>query len=39
MRGTKHKKRLVATKVVGGVGIEVYPEQEVFGASEVRQIG
>lgn len=39
MRGTKHKKKLVATKVVGGVGIEVYPEQEVFGATEVKQIG
>ncbi len=39
MRGTKHKKKLVATKVVGGVGIEVYPEQEVFGATEARQIG
>jgi circadian clock protein KaiC len=39
MRGTKHKKKLVATKVVGGVGMEVYPEQEVFGATEVKQIG
>lgn len=31
LRGAKHKKRIVLMKVVSGVGIKVYPEQEVFG--------
>jgi circadian clock protein KaiC len=30
MRGTKHVKKVVAMRVVSGIGIEVYPEQEVF---------
>ena len=31
MRGSKHIKKVVAMQVVSGTGIEVYPEQEVFG--------
>jgi len=31
MRGAKHIKKLVAMQVVSDIGIEVYPEQEVFG--------
>lgn len=31
MRGTGHIKKVVAMRVVSGGGIEVYPEQEVFG--------
>lgn len=30
MRGTKHVKKIVAMQVVSRVGIEVYPEQQVF---------
>jgi len=30
MRGTKHKKNIVAMQIVTGTGIEIYPEQEVF---------
>jgi len=32
MRGAEHKKRVVAMQILSGKGIEVYPEQEVFGA-------
>ena len=38
-RNREEFENIVATKVVGGVGIEVYPEQEVFGAADVKQIG
>jgi KaiC/GvpD/RAD55 family RecA-like ATPase len=31
MRGTKHKRKVVAVQITSGSGIEVYPEQEVFG--------
>ena len=31
MRGSKHMKKIVAMQIVSDVGIEVYPEQEVFG--------
>ncbi|MCK4714191.1 MAG: hypothetical protein KAT35_01335, partial [Candidatus Aenigmarchaeota archaeon] len=31
MRGASHKKKIVAMQIVSGVGIEVFPEQEVFG--------
>lgn len=31
LRGASHMKKVVAMRVVSGVGIEVYPEQEVFG--------
>ncbi len=34
MRGAKHKKRIVAMQIVSGVGIEVYPEQQVFADFE-----
>lgn len=30
MRGTKHRKNIVAMQIIGGTGIEIYPEQEVF---------
>jgi circadian clock protein KaiC len=30
MRGSKHKKKIVAMQVTSGIGIEVFPEQEVF---------
>lgn len=30
MRGTKHKKKIVAMQILENKGIEVYPEQEVF---------
>lgn len=33
MRGTKHQKKIVAFQI-SGKGIEVYPEQEVFGGIE-----
>ena len=31
MRGVKHIKKVVAMQIVTGTGIEVYPDQEVFG--------
>ncbi len=31
MRGAKHIKKIVAMQIVSKTGIEVYPEQEVFG--------
>jgi len=31
MRGAKHKKKIVAMQILDKIGIEVYPEQEVFG--------
>jgi KaiC/GvpD/RAD55 family RecA-like ATPase len=31
MRGTKHKKKIVAMQIIEGKGVEIYPEQEVFG--------
>lgn len=31
MRGAKHKKRIVAMQIIEGRGIEIYPDQEVFG--------
>jgi circadian clock protein KaiC len=31
MRGTPHKKKIVAMQINSGVGIEVFPDQEVFG--------
>jgi KaiC/GvpD/RAD55 family RecA-like ATPase len=31
MRGAGHKKKVVAMQIISGTGIEVYPEQEVFG--------
>jgi len=31
MRGTKHEKKIVAMQITEGKGIEVYPQQEVFG--------
>jgi circadian clock protein KaiC len=31
MRGTKHTTKIVAIRIVDGAGIEVYPDQEVFG--------
>jgi circadian clock protein KaiC len=31
MRGTKHEKKIVAMQIIENKGIEVYPEQEVFG--------
>ena len=34
MRGAKHLKKIVAMQIVSGVGIEVFPEQEVFGRIE-----
>jgi len=30
MRGTKHKKKIVAMQILEDMGIEIYPEQEVF---------
>jgi KaiC/GvpD/RAD55 family RecA-like ATPase len=30
MRGTKHKKKVVAMQILSECGIEIYPEQEVF---------
>jgi circadian clock protein KaiC len=30
MRGARHKKKIVAMQILSGVGIEIYPEQEVF---------
>jgi circadian clock protein KaiC len=30
MRGAKHLKKVVAMQIVSGIGIEVYPEQQVF---------
>ena len=32
MRGDKHQKKIVAMQIIDKKGIEVYPEQEVFGA-------
>lgn len=34
LRGAKHKKRTVAMRITSDVGIEVYPEQVVFGLEE-----
>ncbi len=34
MRGAKHKKRIVAMEIVSGVGVEVYPKQEIFSDIE-----
>ena len=34
LRGTGHKKKIVAMKIVDGVGIEIYPTQEVFREGE-----
>ena len=34
MRGAKHLKKIVAMQIVSDVGIEVFPEQEVFGRIE-----
>ena len=34
MRGAGHQKRVVAMQIISGTGIEVYPEQEVFGGLE-----
>jgi len=31
LRGASFQKKIVAMKIMGGKGIEVYPEQEVFG--------
>ncbi|MBU0530054.1 MAG: hypothetical protein KKC05_00095 [Nanoarchaeota archaeon] len=31
MRGVKHIKKVVAMRIVSDVGVEIYPEQEVFG--------
>jgi len=31
MRGTKHQKKIVAMSILSGKGVEIYPEQEVFG--------
>ena len=31
LRGAKHQKKVVAMEIVSGKGLEVYPEQEVFG--------
>ncbi len=31
MRGTKHEKKIVAMQILEGKGVEIYPEQEVFG--------
>jgi circadian clock protein KaiC len=30
LRGAKHEKKIVAFQVISGVGVEIYPEQEVF---------
>ena len=34
MRGEKHLKKIVAMRILRGKGIEVYPDQEVFGAAD-----
>ncbi|MCK5107692.1 MAG: hypothetical protein KAQ83_03115 [Nanoarchaeota archaeon] len=34
MRGTKFQKRIVAMQILSGVGIEVYPEQKVYGGTD-----
>jgi len=31
LRGAQHQKRIVAMEINAGIGLEVYPEQEVFG--------
>ena len=31
MRGTGHEKKIVAMQIIEGKGLEIYPEQEVFG--------
>jgi len=31
LRGAKHQKKVVAMEIISGKGVEVYPEQEVFG--------
>jgi len=33
LRGAQHQKKIVAMQITSGKGIEVYPEQEVFGIS------
>jgi circadian clock protein KaiC len=34
MRGAKHEKKIVAMQIVDGKGVEIYPEQEVFGVEQ-----
>ncbi len=38
MRGTSHKKKIVAMQILSGTGIEVFPEQEVFGTLEATKL-
>lgn len=33
MRGTKFQKRIVAMQILGGVGVQIYPEQKVYGGT------
>jgi len=35
MRGTKFQKRIVAMQILSGVGVQVYPEQKVYGRHRV----
>ena len=35
MRGIPHQERIVAMQIKEGSGVEVYPEQEIFGSSDV----
>lgn len=37
MRGAKHKKKIVAMGIVSGVGVEVYPKQEIFSEIDGRK--
>ena len=37
MRGEQHQKRIVAMQIVGGKGVVVYPEQEIFGGVEAER--
>jgi circadian clock protein KaiC len=34
MRGTKHEKKIVAMQILDNKGVEIYPEQEVFGVDQ-----
>ena len=34
MRGAKHEKKIVAMQIIDNKGIEVYPDQEVFGMEQ-----
>jgi circadian clock protein KaiC len=34
MRGTKHEKKVVAMQILDNKGVEIYPEQEVFGVDQ-----